>query len=117
MEAKFHVLSSDISYAADVDLAMTAYKGAKTPTELLQLAQLVAARQVIQQRVRVYTDTDLETLVWLGRDAEAVSHARLRSDLPAKATGLRIIHDAQWKRGHAEGKLLVEALEVARAIE
>ena len=88
MEAKFFVLGSDMSYAADVDLTMTAFEGAADSKGLLQLAQLVAARQVVQQRVSLYTDTDLETLVWLGRDAEAVSHARLRRDLRAKCSRL-----------------------------
>src|SRR5262249_52410349 len=102
LEAKFLALNGDISYAADVNLAMTAYEGAVTATELLQLAQLVVARQVVQQRVRIYTDIDLETLVFLRRDEEAVSYARLRPDLRAKATGLMIIHHTQWQSGYAE---------------
>jgi hypothetical protein len=81
MEVKFRVLGGDMSYAADVDASITACEGGATATELVQLAQLMAARQVVQQRVRLYTDMDLATLVRLGRDAEAVSHARLRNDL------------------------------------
>jgi len=117
MEVKFRVLGGDMSYAADVDVVMIAYEGAETATELLQLAQLVAVRQVVQQRVRMYTDTDLATLVRLERDAEALSHARLRTDLREKFTGLMMIHTVQWERGRSEGRLLGEVLETARAIE
>jgi hypothetical protein len=117
MEAKYQALSGDMSYAADVDVALTAWEGAATTPALVQLAQLSAVRHVVQQRVSVYTNTDLETLVWLGRDAEALSHARLRPDPREKSLGLLRIHAVQRAQNRAEGRVLVEALEAARAIE
>ena len=89
------MLGGYISYAAGGDLAITVFEGATTATELLQLAQLVAARKAVQQRVSLYTDMDLETLVWLGRDAEALSHVRLRPDQREKCAGLMIVHAVQ----------------------
>jgi hypothetical protein len=117
MEAKFTALSGDMSYAADLDLAIAAFEGLQAATELLLLAQLEAARQAVNQRVSIYTDTDLVTLVLLGRDSEALGHARLKPDPRERFRGLMIINDAQWGQDRAESRLLVETLDVARSIE
>ena len=116
METKFIAHNGDMAYAADIDLALTAFERAATATELLQLAQLVAERNGPATGKSVHRH-ESETLVWLGRDAEALSHVRLRPNQREKCAGLMIVHAVQREHHRAEGQLLVEALATARSIE
>ena len=83
----------------------------------MRLIQLYAARQVVNARVTVYTDTDLQTLVWLGRFSEALDAARLREEREARYKGLMAIYLALEQRGRLDLMLLYEALDTADQIE
>jgi hypothetical protein len=106
MEKKFITLGGHTSYAADLDLALETLEERLSPERVLLLAQLETARQVVRQWVRRYTDVDLRTLVLLGQDSEAFSHASLRSDSGEKVRGLLVIGKAQQEVGRSEERSL-----------
>ncbi|MCZ7572412.1 MAG: hypothetical protein M5U01_27990 [Ardenticatenaceae bacterium] len=105
-------------FLADVDLAWRAAlsQGGEGP-HLLTLVRLHAARQVVGQEVGVYSDTDLQTMVWLGRDAEALAHARLRREPLQQCTGLLAIHSAFQAADRPGHALLDEVGSIARTIQ
>jgi hypothetical protein len=115
MEAKFIACKGDVAYVADLDLALSNFADPLKPNQLLLLTQLHAARQVVNQRVSNYDDIDLETLVWFGREQEALSHARLRNLPERKFAGLLAICKALQQRGQSNPILLDELKEIAFA--
>ncbi|MFN5966096.1 MAG: hypothetical protein ACK46E_13380, partial [Pseudanabaena sp.] len=92
MEAKFIHFNDDAFYAADLNLAINSFSDPLTANQLLTLIQLHTARQVIVQRVNRYDNNDLQTLVWLGREAEALNLARLRTSTQKRFWGLFLLY-------------------------
>jgi len=80
MEAKFDVCLSDTSTMNDLALMLRDFNDPLRSEQILPCIVLHTAKQVIHARVGLYRNSDLETLVWLGREREALAHARLRSD-------------------------------------
>ncbi|MBD2103169.1 NB-ARC domain-containing protein [Leptolyngbya sp. FACHB-261] len=117
MEAKFAACTGDSAYVADLELAIGDFADPLKPNQLLTLSQLYTARQVVQQRVSRYTNTDLATLVWLGREAEALSHARLKADANSRFNSLLAVYQALCQKGEPNSSLLQEAHKVAQGIE
>lgn len=117
MQAKFIACTGDASYAADLDLALSDFADPLKPKQLLVLIQLYVARQAVNQRVICYNDTDLKTLVWLGREAEALTYARLRPDAKGKFDGLLAIYKALQEKGQPKPDLLNMAWEITRMIQ
>jgi tetratricopeptide (TPR) repeat protein len=117
MEAKFVHCDGDMSYATDLDLAINRFSDPLTVSQLLVLIQLHTARQVVQQRVNRYDDIDLRTLVWLGREAEAFNHVRLRVNAHKRFWGLFILHNLFSQRGQPRPSLLHELQKTACLIE
>ena len=116
MDAKFARLGGDDAYVHDLELAIDTLVDPLDADQLLTLIRLHAARQAVHERVGIYEDRDLETLVWLGRAAEAISHVRLRADLANRAAGLVQICDALRDRGQPNSDLLDEAYATFRVI-
>ena len=116
MEAKFVACTGDTAYVADLDLALRDFVDPVAPPRLPTLFALHAARQVVHERVRSYEDLDLSTLVWLGRDGEALSHTRLRGDPGTQFSGLLTVYDALRAKGQPKLALLDEARAVAQGI-
>lgn len=117
MEAKFLRLHGDSAYIADLELALDNYSDPLSPDKLAELTELYTMRQVVNQRVRLYTNHDLKTLVWLGRQEEALSQARLRSETGERFEGLWAIYEVLLKQDRPDAKLFVELHETARQIE
>lgn len=97
-------------------MAISGFTDPLPAPEALTLVKLHTARQVVNERVSVYADTDLQTLVWLGRGNEALAHARLRHEAKSKFDGLLTINSTLRERGQPEPSLLDEAREVASSI-
>ena len=116
LEAKFIACQGDIAYVADLDLAQRQYRDPLTAEEAAQVARLYVARQIVNVRTSVYTDDDLTTLVWLGRSAEALNHARLRLDQTEKADGLLAIYRAALAAGRTDADIKDELLRAVRDI-
>jgi tetratricopeptide (TPR) repeat protein len=116
MEAKFVACTGDAAYVADLELALKDFSEPLEPLQLLTLTQLHTARQVVNQRVSNYDDIDLETLVWLGREQEAFSHARLRHRLANQFNGLLAVCKALQQQGQSNLELFCELQEIAFAI-
>src|SRR4030095_2606230 len=98
----------DVNLAWQAELASRDY-------DVLTLVRLHAARHAVTQQVSSYTDTDLETLVWLGRGREASAHARLRSDLGEKFSGLLTIYRILAAKNRSDPDVPVVLDEVMEA--
>jgi hypothetical protein len=117
MEEKFKALNDDTAYVDDLELAIGDFQDPLQPDELLTLVKLYTARQVVHQKLIWYDDTDLETLVWLGRKDEALRHAYLRSDNDIKFNALLCIYCALKEKGQPDATILDKAKDVAFKIE
>ncbi|MEH2062394.1 MAG: AAA family ATPase [Nostoc sp.] len=116
METKFRVFSSDTPYVDDLELAIDKFVDPLEPNELLTLVKLYTARLVVYQRASSYENTDLKTLVWLGRETETLSHAYLRADAEQKLDALLIIHNALQEKGQFNPTFLDEVLDKAKEV-
>lgn len=92
MQRKFKDCQGDTAYVSDLNLALSTFCGSLTSAQLLLLAQLCTARQAISWRASSYSDTELQVLVQLNRQAEALSHIRLRADAEERLKGLLTIY-------------------------
>ncbi|MCZ7572053.1 MAG: hypothetical protein M5U01_26175 [Ardenticatenaceae bacterium] len=103
-------------FLADVDLAWrAALAGGRV--DPVALVRLHMARQAVSEQVSVYTDTDLETLVWLGRANEALAHARLRHELGRKLLALFTVYSALKQRDQLNSSLLNEVYDIACGLQ
>jgi tetratricopeptide (TPR) repeat protein/lipopolysaccharide biosynthesis regulator YciM len=117
LRRKFEVCAGDTAYAEDLELAMQDFVDPLTsPEALAALVRLHAARQVVRARVGTYTDEMLRALVWLGREEEALSHARLRDEPQGRFNGLIEVYKALQAKGTPNHILLGEASDTARSI-
>ena len=115
MNEKFKVFSSDLPYIEDLKLAINRFSDPLDSDELLTLTKLYTASLVVHQRANIYQDTDLKTLVWLGRKTEeALSYARLRANPEQKLTSLLTIYNALQDTKQSNSAVLDEATKVAR---
>ena len=126
MNAKFTACTGDAAYVGDLELALKDFADPLTQNQLLVLAKLYTARQLVNRRVSIYDDSDLKTLVWLGREAEALNHAQLTPRADRKFSALLTIHYALQEQKKVPPKedqqtlnrtLLDEAEKVAGAIK
>ena len=117
MKAKYIACTGDAAYVADLELAIEDFNNPLKSNQLLTLIQLYTARQAINNKVTNYNNDDLTTLVWLDREAEALSYARLRSDAKDKFDGLVTIHNELQAKGKSNPNLLNEAWEIIQKIE
>jgi hypothetical protein len=115
-ETKLSACMGDTSYFADLELALSDFADPLKTEQLQSFMQLHTARQAIQARVSAYDSTDLQTLVWLGREQEALSHARLKNESEARCSGLVAIYEALMENGKTAPELLIEALKAAHDI-
>jgi|GEM_PF-4801981 len=88
MDAKFAACSDHTAYMADLDLALTDFVEPFFADDLIRVVQFHGARQVVSAQVDIYQDIDLQTLVWLGKGTEALAHARMRTQLQKRVSGL-----------------------------
>ncbi len=103
-------------FLADIDVTQTslAAHDALRPASLTRLASM---RHVVRNLVEDLTDEDVETLVFLGREREALAHVRLRRTISAQCQGMLKMHKAALKVSQGNALLLEEALRLAQAIE
>jgi tetratricopeptide (TPR) repeat protein len=118
MHAKFTQHGSDEGYVTDLELALNAFDNPRLSEQVTQLVQLHAARQVIYHRASRYNDTDLKTLVWLGGEAKAIQHARLRPSGSQRFESFWAIYNTQQAKGQPPNSaLLREMWEQAQLID
>lgn len=117
MEAKFAACVGDTSYAADLTLGLADFNDPLDPDQLIPVTRLHTAQQVVRARAGSYTNEDLTVLVWLGRDQEATSHARLRSDPAQQRKGLMVIYIAQCELQRGNSALLYECLMLVEDVQ
>jgi tetratricopeptide (TPR) repeat protein len=80
-------------FRSDIDVAWQAVLTAPS-LNLRSMIHLQTSRFVLQERVNVYDDTDLEILVRLKRTDEALAHTRLRPDSRKQFDGFLTIYRA-----------------------
>lgn len=118
MERKFIACVGDWAYDADLEIAIRQFSDPLDANGVLTVSKLWAARQVVNARTDIYKDRDLKTLVWLGREAEAIAYARLRSDHITKASGLLAILDALVESEKVvPDEFLEEIIEIGKQVE
>lgn len=93
MSANYIACQGDGAYLADLQQLAFDMKNPLSPSDILRMAQLTAARHVVLQRSNKYEDMDLQILVWLEREKEAIEYADMRGDLSERLAGqLSIFH-------------------------
>lgn len=102
-------------FVADIDTAQI-HLEAQGTLSFARLVRLVSMRQVVRDLVTNFEDEDLETLVFLGRQQEALAHVRLRRTTVEQCRGLLKIHKGMLEGGQGNALLLDEALRLAQAI-
>lgn len=117
MEAKYIACIGDAAYVADLQLAINDFTDPLTADELLILVQLHTARQIVNQRVSLYNNDDLITLVWLDREEEALNHARLRLDIEERFYGLITIYKSLDENKKHKPEILDEIWEIAKSLD
>ncbi|MBD1821115.1 helix-turn-helix domain-containing protein [Cyanobacteria bacterium FACHB-DQ100] len=117
MQRKFKDCQGDTAYVVDLNLAISKLCDPLTSDQVLLLAQLYTARQVVTYRVCTYSDTDLRILVLLNRYDEALAIARLKPDAEQRFNGLVSIYDSLKEKKQLTHTLLDEMWETAREIE
>ncbi|WNZ46404.1 NB-ARC domain-containing protein [Leptolyngbya boryana CZ1] len=105
MEAKSLACSGHESYVIDIERALKDFTDPLEPDQIVMLVQLHLAKRVVNHYVDYYSNTDLKTLVWLGREVEALNHARLRSPFDGRLA----IFNALKEKGQIEFTLIDEA--------
>jgi tetratricopeptide (TPR) repeat protein len=83
----------------------------------MRLVRLLTARHVVNARVSRYAENDLHNLVLLGRQNEALAHARLRNDAAEKISGLLTMYRVLQEKGLPNSALLTEAQEVTPTLQ
>jgi hypothetical protein len=116
MEAKYIHCIGDSAYVADLALIMKPYKDSLSAEDLLKWVELNTARQVVNARVGTYNDDLLRALVYMGREKEALNHARLRPNVQEQFSGLFKIWTISQEKQKEMGIQLDELLQVAQSI-
>ncbi|MBD2295029.1 hypothetical protein H6G06_16450 [Anabaena sphaerica FACHB-251] len=117
MEAKYIACIGDAAYVADLQLAINNFTDPLTADELLILVQLHTARQIVNQRVSLYNNDDLATLVWLDREEEALNHARLRLEIEERFYGLITIYKSLYEKKTPKPEILDEIWEIIKSMD
>ena len=110
MQQKWSALGTDSSLSADIELCL------KSTTDLLESIQLYICQHLITQRAERLYDSDLVTLVWLGRAEQALGEARLRRQESSRFDGIVSIDRACREQGRPRPGLTLEAARIARLI-
>jgi hypothetical protein len=116
MERKAMACAGHTAYVADLDLAISDFTDLLAAPEVLALVKLHTAHDVVNAQISRYADTDVQTLIWLGRHDEALAHVRLRSKAKGKFKGLLTAYATLEEKGQPNPSLLYEAQEVAYTI-
>ncbi|HUN09550.1 MAG TPA: NB-ARC domain-containing protein, partial [Aggregatilineales bacterium] len=111
--AKFRACEGDAAYADDLLMLLGRYKDRHPPTadEMLRIAELRAAQQVIAARADRYRDLDLRLLVWFGRLGEALSYAHMRRSSVEKFKGLLAVRTALLENPRGQNPSQTAALQ------
>jgi hypothetical protein len=113
MEAQFSACTGDSQFAADLDLVL----GTPIGQRPLGRIAVMAAQRVVQRRVEAYSDTSLETLAYLGRSHEALSHARLRPEPSQRVRALVRLNRVLQETNELHEDLLGEALALVPQLQ
>jgi hypothetical protein len=115
MREKLGLQGNQLSYLADLDLAIRALDD--TDANVLRLAKLAAARQLARQVTRGISPGILKAMVRLDLGQRAIELVRANVDSPTRADQLIELYDALYDRGDERTELLdeVELLQASAA--
>jgi tetratricopeptide (TPR) repeat protein len=116
LEKKLSHFGSNDSYVEDLQIALKTLPVISDPQQALICAQLHVARQVARTAGELYTDTDFQTLTWLGQEQLAVAYASARGDTIARFEGLLAIWESQLERGSTDRLLLFKIFDTSHLI-
>lgn len=113
MKAKFIHCKGDLSYVADIEMAVSELSNLSVVNQILLLVKLNTAHKVVYERNQ-YDRDYLETLAWLGREEEAINYARLTSHVTQRYVKLLAIYDVLQKQERNSSVLLDELWQTAK---
>jgi tetratricopeptide (TPR) repeat protein len=116
LNAKYQRLKSDSFFLSDVNMALSIWEVTPSASQLNILLCLHTLRRIIDYRTTLYADTDLRTLVWIGRSEDALGRARLRAEAHIKFQALSEIYQTLAQQGIHREDLISELRQVAYAI-
>lgn len=108
MRWKHRIVGGNLSFLADVELALAGFEDPTLPQDLTALTRIAAAQQVALKAAS-YPDSILIALARWGRIEEALRHARLRAQVKDKISGLLTIEKALRELGSPRPELLRES--------
>lgn len=116
LQTKYQVCVGDTSYVADLELALASYSDPVTDSQIIEVIELITARQLVNARTDKYHDEMLCALVWLDQVEEAISSTRLRPNIKKRFYGLLKIYQTLKERDQPFHWLLDELQQTAYLI-
>ena len=113
MQAKLERFKNHAGFIQDVERYLATLKRISSQEAIASQVQCYAALQCTAHHEGTYSERDLEVLVQLRREAEAVAHAQLRVNLPQRVNGLLTIDRCLRREGRADPALLKQAKALA----
>lgn len=79
-EAKIAYSGHVANYVTDIQIALSTFSEPVSVEDLLILVQLYAASEAVHQASARYSDEELQVMVWLGQETQALQRAWLHAD-------------------------------------
>lgn len=117
LTAKFERFGTHSFFLEEIGLALKTLEAIPQSYRITVMIALVTARHVVSDRLSSVTDIDLESLVWLSRVDEAISYARLRTDIESRFGGLLTIYRSLVLRQQPYPDILVELYEITATVQ
>lgn len=119
MDAQFAATQGDTAFREDLEVALSIYKDPLDAQQQLEFVRTFTAWQLVHARANAYNTDDLKTLVWLGREGEALHAARMRISIAPEILykGLITIFDALKAYNRTDMMLLNEIHNEVQQIE
>ena len=113
MQAKLERFKNHAGFIQDVERYLATLKRISSQEAIASQVQCYAALQCTAHHEGTYSERDLETLVQLHREAEAVAHVQLRGNLHERVNGLVAIDRFLRRAGRPDPDLLAQAKALA----
>uniref|UniRef100_B8HW60 NB-ARC domain protein n=1 Tax=Cyanothece sp. (strain PCC 7425 / ATCC 29141) TaxID=395961 RepID=B8HW60_CYAP4 len=118
MNSKFKHCKGDAAYLSDISLALQNLSSSSEPKNILILFKLHTAYRVVNQRSLLYLSGYYpQALIWLERQEEVLSYARLYTDSSIKYATLANAYKTMLEAGKTDYNLLLEVYKTAKEIK
>lgn len=105
-------VGGDTSYLDDLQLAMADFAEPVEAPRFLAFVRLRVAQEVAKHRHGSSTDQELQILVLIGREQEALANAGMQERALDRLRGFLVVHSAHREAGKGDVALLETALKI-----